>query len=505
MNKFERSTGNDRVITLGHFLLAFVFALGFYTRAVEFLSNRSIWLDEASLALTVINRSFYEIVTQPPDYFQVVPIGFILLTKLLVSLFGKSEFVFRSIPLISSLTAFFVLYRLSLRCLPGKFAIIPLFLVATSSELLRYATEFKPYSSDVLLALCIAAYVFSSLDAPYTRQRGYVFGAIGAVVLWFSFPSVFVLGGAGAVLLYSFIAERRWQETKNLLISFACWGVSLTINYCLFLKTITGYASVEYYWNDSFAPLPPFTIEEQIWFIRSFMQIFYYSAVINQALIGCGLFIVGAYAFYKKQNKEFFVFILPLVLALMASALHKYPFEGRLLLFYVPFLYIFIARGISFLIHKRSYFAKVVGWIALIAVLCPAFAMAYAQVAHTKVYREEIRPALHYIKTHKQKDDIVYIYYGANRAFQYYADVYGLKNKDYIMGIGSREDWGRYRADLDQLKGEKRAWLLFTHVYRVDGESEERYMLDYLESFGKKIDVSRFPNVSVYLYDLTKP
>ena len=58
--------------------LVFILIYGIYIRFSEYIANRSVWFDEASLALNVINNSIRDLLTQPLDYNQVAPIGFLL-------------------------------------------------------------------------------------------------------------------------------------------------------------------------------------------------------------------------------------------------------------------------------------------------------------------------------------------------------------------------------------------------------------------------------------------
>jgi len=317
MTELNNSTHNEKIFTLYRIFLIFIFVYGIYIRLVEYLANRSVWFDEAYMALDIIGKSFFELLTQTQPATYTAPLGFVLLTKLLVLLLGKSEFVFRAIPLISSFVSFFVLYQLLIKCLPKKFALLPLFLFATSYELLRYATEFKPYSSDVLFALVIPLTAISVSNNKYTFKTGITYGIIGAIVLWFSFPSLFMLGGVGIVLFFSYVVEKKWENIKNLLISFFCWSVSFILMYFLFLKKIGSNISLKNYWEHSYMPLPPYTISDQFWFMETFLKIFYYPGGLNQALVGLIAFIVGAYAIFKKQKKTFYMLLSPLFLSMI--------------------------------------------------------------------------------------------------------------------------------------------------------------------------------------------
>ena len=66
-----------------------IIGFGILIRLIQYLYNRSLWADEAVLALNIVNRSYLELL-QPLDYDQAAPIGFLLVEKLAVQLFGNN-------------------------------------------------------------------------------------------------------------------------------------------------------------------------------------------------------------------------------------------------------------------------------------------------------------------------------------------------------------------------------------------------------------------------------
>ena len=67
-------------------------AAGIGARVYQFAWNRSLFLDEAALALNLRDRSFLELFGHL-DHAQFAPIGFLLLQKTLVALFGAGSIV----------------------------------------------------------------------------------------------------------------------------------------------------------------------------------------------------------------------------------------------------------------------------------------------------------------------------------------------------------------------------------------------------------------------------
>jgi hypothetical protein len=55
-----------------------IILLGAVLRLRQYLLNRSLWADEASLAVNLVNRSFGEL-TELLDYHQAAPVGFLFI------------------------------------------------------------------------------------------------------------------------------------------------------------------------------------------------------------------------------------------------------------------------------------------------------------------------------------------------------------------------------------------------------------------------------------------
>ena len=64
-----------------------IILIGIVLRLRQYLLNRSLWADEASLAMNLVTRNFGEL-TQLLDYHQAAPIGFLFIEKL--SIIGSS-------------------------------------------------------------------------------------------------------------------------------------------------------------------------------------------------------------------------------------------------------------------------------------------------------------------------------------------------------------------------------------------------------------------------------
>ena len=214
---------------------------------------------------------------------------------------------------------------------------------------------------------------------------------------------------------------------------------------------------------------------------------------------GIILFILGGYTFFKRDRTVFFIFFAPIVLVLIMSSRHCYPFEGRFILFYVPIIYIFAAQGLSWFMQGRRWFLRI-GGIVMAFLIFFNLVKSYPDTLKRLRFHEEIEPVLAYVQRHIQKDDSIYVHFGAIPAFKFYARSYGLEKYHYIRAAGPWKDWAKFKSELNFLKDKKRVWIIFSYV-RINGwYSEDSYITYYLSTIGKRLDMTVAPGASAYLY-----
>jgi hypothetical protein len=98
-----------------------------------------------------------------------------------------------------------------------------------------------------------------------------------------------------------------------------------------------------------------------------------------------------------------------------------------------------------------------------------------------------------YVRDNRRPGDVIYVYHHQRESFQYYAPKYGLREGEYVLGIDARDatkrraHWDDYQRDLDQLRGNARVWILFSHVRKIQGIREDEFMLRYLNGIGVRL------------------
>jgi hypothetical protein len=472
-----------------------IICLGVLLRLAHYSLNRSLWVDEAALALKIVDKSFAGLL-QPLGDSQSAPIGFLVLEKLAVVAFGNNEYALRLPACLAGIISLFLFYRVARRCVKPRAVSIALGLFAISSQLIYYSSEVKQYSSDVVIALFLCIVTMYIRRKSLTIPRIALFGVVGATAIWLSHPAVFILAGVGLSLTLFCVHRKEWTRAGRLSIVYLLWTSSFAASYLVCLRSVASNEYLLNYWSSSFMPFPPLSFSDARWFVSTLFGILRSPVGLFPCGVAAVMFLAGCVSMCLEDKERLFVLTSPILLCLLASGLHRYPFSGRFLLFIVPSLLLPIAEGAGQIIdtvHSSAIIGiALIGLLFLHPMLCVIDQLR-------EPYREEIKPVLSYIREHQRVGDVLYVDYGSRHPFKYYAESYGFSDDDSVIGVSTRGDRGSYVDDLDGLPSDKRVWVLYTHIYPSEKESS----LYHLDSIRTRLDSFESTGAVVYLYGHT--
>ncbi|OPX17403.1 hypothetical protein BXT86_06695 [candidate division WOR-3 bacterium 4484_100] len=481
-----------------------IVGIGIILRVVQYLYNRSLTEGEAALAINIVHRSYSDLL-HPLDLTQAAPIGFLFIEKFFLNLLGNSEYSLRIFPLISGLLSLFLFFIIVKRILSRPASLLSLLLFAIGNYLIYFSSEVKPYSSDVLITLLIIALTLYVLEKRFSLNVLLFFNIAGAVVIWFSYPALFLFGAGVILIILVLLQEKRQTAFISSIIFLTIPLISFFIYYRLSLiRIISHNPELVTTWQNAFLPLIPCSLND-------LARLGYCLAKVLKNPIGLSIyelflaavaFVIGTVYMYIKKRNILLLLLIPIFLTTIASALKRYPFEGRLLLFLVPLLLPIIAEGIIYIAKKTARGSILIASLfPLIIVLGPAAVAGYHIIKPRAP--EELRPVLQYLQKNKKEEDTIYLYYASINAYNYYKEFLTLEGP-VVYGNPSRQHWGNYFEELKKLKGKGRVWFLFSHIATKFGVDEEKLFVSYLDILGKRLDVYKAPGASAYLYDLSE-
>ena len=480
-------------------------ALGIAARMAQYLGNRSLWLDEAYLALNILGRDFSGLL-RPLDHHQIAPPLFLWAVKLAVSLWGEREFALRLVPLIGGILALLLFYPLARRVLGPLGAWLATALLAWSQPLIYYTSEVKPYATDALTAVAAGALALPLIERPTAARpsgrRLILTGVLGALMPWFSYPSAFVLGGLALTMLAGPLRQRQYRLALRLSVPPALWGLSLLALYGAVLRPGLGDPFLRTFWREFFAPFPPRSLTDLYWFLQAWFDFLVFAGGLPFYGLATFAWLAGGITLWRAGRRALaLALVLPLLGATVASILKLYPLYIRVILFAVPPTFLLIACGGEAIYRALSAHSRAIAivWVALL-VLHPFYRSL--TVLSRPWTNEEVRPAIQYIRDHWQEGDRIYVYHGAAPMFAYYAPRFGLDDPAlYQMGRASNGDFTVLQDDVARLPP-GRVWALFAHIYSFNGISEQSFLLSQMDGRGVQLDRLETQNAAVFLYEL---
>jgi hypothetical protein len=164
--------------------------------------------------------------------------------------------------------------------------------------------------------------------------------------------------------------------------------------------------------------------------------------------------------------------LLPWVGVVVASVLRVYPYGGnRVDLFVIPGAVLATAAATA-LPGRMGASRFAATWLSAVALLALALPMAWTTLNRFVLetpHLEEMRPVLARMRPLVRPGDVVYLYYTAQPAFEWYGR--DLADVTVVTGGNHRDDITRYGPEVDAaLARGPRTWLVFSHVYQGERE-----------------------------------
>ena len=487
-----------------------VIILGVVLRLRQYFADRSLWSDEAALALNIVGRSFTGLI-QPLDFEQGAPLGFLFIEKTILLILGNKDYILRLFPLLSGLLSIYFLYRIC-REYYGISGLFALSFFAVSWTLIYYSNELKQYSSDVLISTGLVYLAFRALRKDAGRKEILILGAAGAVTVWISHPAIFILASIGLVLAIENLSRKALSKLIWILGIGVVWIVDLGLAYLVSLRNLMDNSYLSNFWRPFFMPLPPWRHWD--WFGGTYVQLLDIANHVGSVpsrpfiLVSSLLLVIGVGWFFIFDRSIALMMAFPFVFVLLAAALQKYPFGERFILFLLPFLFLFMAKGLEqiyFVVARWNRTASlVICGVAVLVTLWPSASTSF-RFFLSPYMREHIRPALAYMSQNTQFGDVIYVYYESQLAFEYYAPSLNFKDDKIIYGAAGSADSPVDIGNINQLRGNRRVWLVFSsYCSQCETARAPGQYLQRLNKIGKEIDYSRFPGASLFLYDFSQ-
>ncbi|MDF7813862.1 glycosyltransferase family 39 protein [Hymenobacter sp. YC55] len=470
--------------------------VGIGLRLFHYFYNRSLWTDEIYLNAGIVDLSFQELLQgKPLPYLQKAPLGYLLSSHLFVVLFGNSELALRLFSLLTGIASLFLLVPVTRYFLRPFGALVALALLALATPLIYHAVEAKPYGTDLMVTLLLlwlyGRYRYATSWADLLR-----WGLGGSLAVWFSYPSIFVLAGMALVVGGEYLLKRQGSALRRVSLPFSMWLVSFALSYFLYAKpgSEAGWLVFFFYKYDGYVPLQP--VAGAVWLLKKAVVFFHtplgltwwdelvenaYLRRFVQRMTLVPVLLAGAgMLYFWRADKRYLVLLAgSLLLVVAASALHRYPFYERMVVFLAPFVILLLAAGSEYLRHKST-FLRYAGYGLTVLLLAGALKNAVAQTLSPYLlsgYKMSYyRDALQFVRQHYRAGDGVYVYWNAAAGYTFYKAADALPFSA-VVDPDRRYEldnypayFARVDADLYSAPNPKRVWVIYSGVDMNQGD-----------------------------------
>ena len=414
-------------IRLNHLIITLAFVLAL----IQFAYNKSLWVDDARVALNLMEMTHSEL-TGELRYNQSAPVGFLQIEKLLLRVVPDSEYGMKFFPLVSFLVSILLFGKIAGRLLKNEHAVnAALAVFAFNSGMLFYSSEIKQYSSDAAIALLL--FWLSSREWTDERVRLRVLALVGAVSVFVSNIAPLALAVAGVWTTVEYLKTGiEKQKLINLTALAAVWLLAFGLYWDLFVPPPESWTRryMDWYWNTQ---NPAFVFEHgfgnsAVLLMRqtgAFLA-FYFGTPLA-AGVALSLAIAGTVVCAVKKNWRVLSFaVLPFAIHFIVSAMRMFPFAPRFLIWCFPGFVILAAAVLDELLSRMKKRGetphRVFAFVC--AGVIPLVSLASAMTDFPIASRQDFKQTIRFIADNADlENESLMVIASAGYMFEYYARI----------------------------------------------------------------------------------
>ena len=325
--------------------LGAIFLVGIILRFLVFEVNNCYIHDDAALANNIIGKSYIDFFIRGLDNCQVAPPLFACLSKFIYGFMPKdyhvTDLCLKIIPFISGLISIPLFYILSKLIFQEKFKLyVANLLFALNPLLICLSGRFKQYSTELVVAIFLYIIFYKYLSDGKWKKYWYF---VVFLAPWFSLSSLIVLFSAFLIILF----KNRIKDLK--LLFFIGFSIAFFAVVYLPDNMHQNYEFMNGFWvNYGFMSI----VHPQRFLIR-LGELFLHEHKYIKTFLGFWVLYKMFECIIKNRQSYNVIFItVPILVTVIMSSLHLYPFNDRLIAFLVPLFIIIMTECSDTIISK---------------------------------------------------------------------------------------------------------------------------------------------------------
>lgn len=444
---------------------------------VQFLYNRSLWGDEAMLAINFIERDFSGLL-DPLSYKQTAPILFLFTEELFSLIIPNSEYGLRIFPLICYLGSIYYFILIIKKIFNKEVLVVAaISLFVFNYFFIYYASEVKQYMVDVFFSNLFIYILINKKD--YLFKNTWKLFLMGFLAILYSNIAPILLATTGICMLTDITAIRK--NIKKILICAVSLFIVFAGYYVLFVSKIKSQEFLIYYWTykePAFMPLNPFSIEFWNFIYAKYIMLFHYLFRFGNvaSMIFQLFFVLGIAQIFRKRDLYLFLIIFtPVILHLILSGFKIYPFHIRFCLYLIPGFILLIIKGVELvqeiLLKKIGKFNFPFAIIPLLAFLL----FLNFKISGFPLVKQEYKKTINYVSNKLQPQDKVFVFAESTVIYKCYLKTGKIKIPEKSVIYGDYFDKSSIYEQFNSLRSP--VWLLITSVDQEDIDETQNFLI----------------------------
>jgi hypothetical protein len=426
-----------------------------------------MWLDEIWIAQNLRDRGLGELLFQPLANRQMAPPGFLASVEMVTTGLGMSEAALRLVPMVASILALLLLWRVARRFLTGPALAAVLLIAALSPALIWYSGNVKQYSSDVALSLLLVWLGLRYLEEPEDLRRAVAAGGIGIVAALSSHPAVLTAFVVGSVLALNRLRARDEVQLGPLCVMVGAWAAGCGIAAWAALS-FSGEGVRDHmrgFWAEDFAPWGEGLIAVGLWIPGRLYDTLAHFLVFIDGAAGilaaplAALAVLGLVVLWRTDPTRGAVLLAPVVAALLGGLTGLFPIDNRLSVHAGASIVVVSLAGWTAWAARSSRWLKAGAVLAGIIAVLP-MPLIVTLVSRPPLRAPDTRAVLESLAPRIGSEDTVYAYCYAAPAAEYYGGAAGIETFESFDCPFSEQDLANRIATIPA----GRAWFLYTNT-----------------------------------------
>ena len=398
--------------------------------------NRSLWLDETWVANAVLERSIGRILVYP-NWVPAPEPGFLLSSRLLTTVFGTSNLIFRAVPAAFSLIGLLVMFLLLRRLFSPAWTAVGFTLFALSPIAIEYANTFKQYSTELSMVLLLLMAAVRWNEQP-TRFNFVVLLLTVVITPIFAYPIVFIIPAIFIMLLSRPTCELEIRHVMQAVSAVFTGFVTFAILYFLVIRRNMSGSLRLYFAHGGHAVGFVGSLKRDIsGLLNPFKELLpipwrYIQPQRMSLAVLCALGLVAAAVLLYRARRGYRPWLVlavsfPFFTLFCVDLLNIYPVTGRTTLFLLPCRIILVIAGLELTvstIHQIDFkwFRPLAIWVApTLAGLILCIGSVRQQHYEPVRPRENPQDAIACLKAEFHDGDGLYVHASMEENFKLYA------------------------------------------------------------------------------------